>query len=230
MAGKNVAAWFKKCNGKEHGFYLHCKNEWQTHERMSEIWTVTKYFLTFSADKQTHESRINSNLALQSDSLSLNLSSRVLNVQRMAKGAAGRCVSFTLKDSPGAKGKKERVFSARPHFPARRALRWTALSGKLTCKWRPTSASVSSSCGALDRVTSMLRQHGTGKTTHVLCLKDARLKSEHERFIFIYFKVPGFISHNPLYCDKLDSDIFWSPNSTNVIINFAAHFNELDYF
>lgn len=62
----------------------------------------------------------------------------------------------TLKDSPGAKGKKDRVFSACPHFPARRAFRWTALSIKLTFNWSPTSPSVSSSWGALDRITSML--------------------------------------------------------------------------
>lgn len=65
----------------------------------------------------------------------------------------------TLKDSPGAKGKKERVFSAGPHFPSRRALRWTALSMKLTFNCSPTSASVSSSWGMLDRVTSMLLEH-----------------------------------------------------------------------
>ena len=51
----------------------------------------------------------------------------------------------TLKDSPGENGKKERVFSDGPHFPAKRALRWTALSMKLTLSCRPTSPSVSSS-------------------------------------------------------------------------------------
>ena len=65
----------------------------------------------------------------------------------------------TLKDSPGAKGKKERVVSGLPHFPADRALRWTALSGKLTFNWSPTSPSVSSSRGALDRISSMLNKH-----------------------------------------------------------------------
>lgn len=67
--------------------------------------------------------------------------------------------THTLKDSPGAKGKKERVVSGLPHFPARRALRWTALSGKLTFNWSPTSPSVSSSRGALDRISSMLNKH-----------------------------------------------------------------------
>lgn len=113
---------------------------------------------------------------------------------------SGVSACFTLKDSPGAKGKKERVFSAGPHFPARRALRWTALSGKLTFSWSPTSPSVSSSCGALDRVTSMLRRHREGRG-HV---------SETDQGAGRVYELSSF-GRSHFCCRVLEnSDIFWS--------------------
>lgn len=65
----------------------------------------------------------------------------------------------TLKGSPAVNGKNERVFSPWPHFPSRRAFLWMALSVKVTFRWRPTSASVSSSWGLRDTVTSMLKEN-----------------------------------------------------------------------
>lgn len=158
---------------------------------MSEIRTVTKYFLTFLADR--HISPGLTRTLCCKGIHPIWISVHVCQTcERTATGVAGRCVRFTLKDSPGAKGKKDRVFSARPHFPARRALRWTALSGKLTFKWRPTSASVSSSCGALDRVTSMLRAT-RNRHNDTLCLKDARCK--HESFFFSKYRDSFYATH-----------------------------------
>lgn len=177
---------------------------------MSDIRTVTKYFLTFLADRHISPglTRTLCCKVIHPISISVHVCQ---TCERKATGVAGRCVRFTLKDSPGAKGKKDRVFSALPHFPARRALRWTALSGKLTFKWRPTSASVSSSCGALDRITSMLR---ATRNRHNDTRYAWRMQGASVKVFFFFFRVPGFILHNPLYCDKLDnSDIFWSPNS-----------------
>lgn len=71
--------------------------------------------------------------------------------------------SLTLKDSPAAKGKKDRMLSDVPHFPLTRELRITAFSVNLTVSCNPTSPSWTSSPsprGEQDTVTIILHRRG----------------------------------------------------------------------